>query len=58
MRTAVYVLCTVVLYQGHGIVLFEDITRDPEYYVYHEEMEILARHGSSIVSIYPHFRVW
>ncbi|OIW29130.1 hypothetical protein CONLIGDRAFT_682048 [Coniochaeta ligniaria NRRL 30616] len=42
-------LPTVVLYQGHGIVLFEDITRDPKYYVYHEEMEILARHGSSIV---------
>jgi uncharacterized SAM-dependent methyltransferase len=39
----------VVLYDGPGINLFQDITRDQKYYIYREELAILEKYGCEIV---------
>lgn len=39
-----------MLYDERGIDLFEDITREPAYYIYREELAILEKYRWEIVS--------
>lgn len=39
----------VVLYEGQGIDLYDNITRDPTYYLYRNELSILEEYGDDIV---------
>lgn len=44
------VLPTLILYDEHGLHLYDDITtKAPEYYLFAAEEEILSRHAEQIV---------
>jgi len=43
-------LPTMVLYEGQGLSLYEDITNYTHYYLYNDELSILRQHGNEIAA--------
>lgn len=40
-----------MLYEGQGIRLYEEITHDPQYYLYRDELSVFQKYADDIVRI-------
>lgn len=40
-----------MLYEGQGIDLYDAITRESQYYLYEEELNIIQKYGDDIVRV-------